>query len=102
MIQKKADQYYNMISTLEDQLHTLYSVEATNNMVKILKEVNLTKDQVQSNLDEVEQTFEKIAEQKDQERAIEDFLKENLNSDYDEDIEKELEKLELEEAENDF
>lgn len=43
-----------MISTLEDQLHTLYSVEATNNMVKILKEVNLTKDQVQSNLDEVE------------------------------------------------
>jgi len=68
LYQSKSDQYFNMVSTLniklkllEEQLHSLFTLEATNNTMNILKQVNNTKEQVQQNLEEVENTFEKLA-----------------------------------------
>ena len=43
---KKADQYYHMITTLEDQLHTLETTEVTKNTIKILNQVNTAKEKV--------------------------------------------------------
>lgn len=58
---KKSDQYYHIISTLEDQLHTLETSEVTKSTMKILNQVNLAKEQVKQDLEEVENTFEKLA-----------------------------------------